>query len=477
MLNYTKQFINGKWVESHSKKTINIFNPANEEVIAKIAAGDETDVNYAIESANKVENEFRKSSLEYRKEILLKISEVYKRRMEDLINAISMDLGSPISKTKASQVEVGYKHFVTAIEMIDKLQFREQRGNALVMKEAIGTSALITPWNYPANQPATKIASSLAAGCPIILKPSEITPLASIILAEIIEEANIPDGYFNLINGYGNEVGDLLSKSKNIRMISFTGSTDTGAKIMKNATSNFKKVALEMGGKSPLIVLDDQNIEENAELAVMKVMTNSGQICTAATRTLIPENMKEKFYSLVKEKVENLKLQLPNKTESEIGPVVSQKQYDKIQFYINKGIEEGAKILTGGSGKPQGLEKGYFVKSTVFIDVKNNMTIAQEEIFGPVMSIITYNTIDEAIKIANDTEYGLSSYVIGQNLETVRKVAESIDSGTVETNNISKNLTLPFGGYKSSGIGREWGDFGIEEFLEVKAISGYFTTE
>lgn len=288
MLNYTKQFINGKWVESHSKKTINIFNPANEEVIAKIAAGDETDVNYAIESANKVENEFRKSSLEYRKEILLKISEVYKRRMEDLINAISMDLGSPISKTKASQVEVGYKHFVTAIEMIDKLQFREQRGNALVMKEAIGTSALITPWNYPANQPATKIASSLAAGCPIILKPSEITPLASIILAEIIEEANIPDGYFNLINGYGNEVGDLLSKSKNIRMISFTGSTDTGAKIMKNATSNFKKVALEMGGKSPLIVLDDQNIEENAELAVMKVMTNSGQICTAATRTLIP---------------------------------------------------------------------------------------------------------------------------------------------------------------------------------------------
>ena len=477
MLNYTKQFINGKWVESHSKKTINIFNPANEEVIAKIAAGDETDVNYAIESANKVENEFRKSSLEYRKEILLKISEVYKRRMEDLINAISMDLGSPISKTKASQVEVGYKHFVTAIEMIDKLQFREQRGNALVMKEAIGTSALITPWNYPANQPATKIASSLAAGCPIILKPSEITPLASIILAEIIEEANIPDGYFNLINGYGNEVGDLLSKSKNIRMISFTGSTDTGAKIMKNATSNFKKVALEMGGKSPLIVLDDQNIEENAELAVMKVMTNSGQICTAATRTLIPENMKEKFYSLVKEKVENLKLQLPNKTESEIGPVVSQKQYDKIQFYINKGIEEGAKILTGGSGKPQGLEKGYFVKPTVFIDVKNNMTIAQEEIFGPVMSIITYNTIDEAIKIANDTEYGLSSYVIGQNSETVRKVAESIDSGTVETNNISKNLTLPFGGYKSSGIGREWGDFGIEEFLEVKAISGYFTTE
>ncbi|MBF2261880.1 aldehyde dehydrogenase family protein [Staphylococcus capitis] len=477
MLNYTKQFINGKWVESHSKKTINIFNPANEEVIAKIAAGDETDVNYAIESANKVENEFRKSSLEYRKEILLKISEVYKRRMEDLINAISMDLGSPISKTKASQVEVGYKHFVTAIEMIDKLQFREQRGNALVMKEAIGTSALITPWNYPANQPATKIASSLAAGCPIILKPSEITPLASIILAEIIEEANIPDGYFNLINGYGNEVGDLLSKSINIRMISFTGSTDTGAKIMKNATSNFKKVALEMGGKSPLIVLDDQNIEENAELAVMKVMTNSGQICTAATRTLIPENMKEKFYSLVKEKVENLKLQLPNKTESEIGPVVSQKQYDKIQFYINKGIEEGAKILTGGSGKPQGLEKGYFVKPTVFIDVKNNMTIAQEEIFGPVMSIITYNTIDEAIKIANDTEYGLSSYVIGQNLETVRKVAESIDSGTVETNNISKNLTLPFGGYKSSGIGREWGDFGIEEFLEVKAISGYFTTE
>lgn len=477
MLNYTKQFINGKWVESHSKKTINIFNPANEEVIAKIAAGDETDVNYAIESANKVENEFRKSSLEYRKEILLKISEVYKRRMEDLINAISMDLGSPISKTKASQVEVGYKHFVTAIEMIDKLQFREQRGNALIMKEAIGTSALITPWNYPANQPATKIASSLAAGCPIILKPSEITPLASIILAEIIEEANIPEGYFNLINGYGNEVGDLLSKSKNIRMISFTGSTDTGAKIMTNATSNFKKVALEMGGKSPLIILDNQNIEENAELAVMKVMTNSGQICTAATRTLIPENMKGKFYSLVKEKVENLKLQLPNKTESEIGPVVSQKQYDKIQFYINKGIEEGAKILTGGSGKPQGLEKGYFVKPTVFIDVKNNMTIAQEEIFGPVMSIITYNTIDEAIKIANDTEYGLSSYVIGQNLETVRKVAESIDSGTVETNNISKDLTLPFGGYKSSGIGREWGDFGIEEFLEVKAISGYFTTE
>ncbi|MGX0090633.1 aldehyde dehydrogenase (NAD+) [Staphylococcus epidermidis] len=476
MLNYTKQFINGKWVESHSKRTIDIVDPSTEEVISKIAAGDEKDVNYAIDSAKKVENEFRKSSLYYRKQILLKISEIYKRRMEDLKNAISMDLGSPISKTKAAQVEVGYKHFVTAIQMIDELKFKEQRGNALVIKEAVGTSVLITPWNYPANQPATKIASSLAAGCPIILKPSEITPLASIILAEIIEEADIPNGYFNLVNGYGNEVGELFSKSKNVKMISFTGSTEAGAKIMKNATSNFKKIALEMGGKSPLIILDDQNIEENAELAVMKVMSNSGQICTAATRTLIPENMKEDFFRLVKEKVENLKLQLPSNTESEIGPVVSQKQFDKVQFYINKGIEEGAKILTGGTGKPKGLEKGYFIKPTVFIDVKNDMKIAQEEIFGPVMSIITYNTIDEAIEIANDTEYGLSSYVLGQNLDTVRKVAESIDSGTVETNNISKSLTLPFGGYKSSGIGREWGDFGIEEFLEVKAISGYFTT-
>ncbi|MGK8293835.1 aldehyde dehydrogenase family protein [Staphylococcus arlettae] len=474
MRNYTKQYINGEWIDSASGENIEVINPATEEVMGTIAKGNKTDVDKAVQAAENVYVQFRNSSIEERRNLLDKIVTEYENRKEDLVAAIRDELGAPTKVAENVHYQMGLDHFVAARDALDTFEFEERRGNNLVVKEAIGVAGLITPWNFPTNQTSLKLAAAFAAGSTVVLKPSEETPFAAIILAEIFDKVGVPKGVFNLVNGDGSGVGNPLSEHPSVRMMSFTGSGPTGAKIMEKAAKDFKKVSLELGGKSPYIILDDVNIQEAARAAVMKVVNNTGQVCTAGTRTLVPESIKADFLTAVKEEMANIKVGDPTDSETQVGPIISKKQFDQVQSYIDKGIEEGAELLYGGPGKPEGLDKGYFARPTIFNNVDNQMTIAQEEIFGPVMSVITYNDLDEAIAIANDTKYGLAGYVYGENLDNLRKVARSVEAGTIEINEAGRKPDLPFGGYKQSGIGREWGDFGIEEFLEVKSIAGYY---
>lgn len=474
MRHFTKQYINGEWVDSASGETIEVINPATEEVIGSVAKGNEEDVNKAVEAADNVYLDFRHSSVEYRRDLLDKIVKEYENRKEDIVQAITDELGAPLSISEKVHYQMGLNHFTAARDALDSFEFEEQRGDDLVVKEAIGVAGLVTPWNFPTNQTSLKLAAAFAAGSTVVLKPSEETPFAAVILAEIFDKVGVPKGVFNLVNGDGEGVGNPLSEHPKVRMMSFTGSGPTGSKIMEKAAKDFKKVSLELGGKSPYIVLDDVDIEEAAKATTGKVVNNTGQVCTAGTRVLVPNSIKEDFLKAVKAQFSSVKVGDPREEGTQVGPIISKKQFDQVQSYIDKGIEEGAELFYGGPGKPEGLEKGYFARPTIFINVDNHMTIAQEEIFGPVMSVIIYNDVDEAIKIANDTKYGLAGYVIGNDKDTLHKVARSIEAGTVEINEAGRKPDLPFGGYKQSGLGREWGDYGIEEFLEVKSIAGYF---
>lgn len=474
MRHFTKQYINGEWVDSASGETIEVINPATEEVIGSVAKGNEEDVNKAVEAADNVYLDFRHSSVEYRRDLLDKIVKEYENRKEDIVQAITDELGAPLSISEKVHYQMGLNHFTAARDALDSFEFEEQRGDDLVVKEAIGVAGLVTPWNFPTNQTSLKLAAAFAAGSTVVLKPSEETPFAAVILAEIFDKVGVPKGVFNLVNGDGEGVGNPLSEHPKVRMMSFTGSGPAGSKIMEKAAKDFKKVSLELGGKSPYIVLDDVDIEEAAKATTGKVVNNTGQVCTAGTRVLVPNSIKEDFLKAVKAQFSSVKVGDPREEGTQVGPIISKKQFDQVQSYIDKGIEEGAELFYGGPGKPEGLEKGYFARPTIFINVDNHMTIAQEEIFGPVMSVITYNDVDEAIKIANDTKYGLAGYVIGNDKDTLHKVARSIEAGTVEINEAGRKPDLPFGGYKQSGLGREWGDYGIEEFLEVKSIAGYF---
>lgn len=475
MRNYTQQYINGEWIDSDSNETIEVINPATEEVIGKVAKGNANDVEKAVEAANNVYLEFRHSSVKERKELLDKIVEEYKNRKQDIVEAITDELGAPLTVSENVHYQMGLNHFEEASRALDSFEFEERRGDALVIKEAIGVSGLVTPWNFPTNQTSLKLAAAFAAGSPVVLKPSEETPFAAVILAEIFDKVGVPKGVFNLVNGDGEGVGNPLSEHPKVRMMSFTGSGRTGSKIMEKASKDFKKVSLELGGKSPYIVLDDVDVKEAAKATTGKVVNNTGQVCTAGTRILILESKKEDLLTALKEEFSKVKVGDPREEGTQVGPIISKKQFDTVQSYIDKGIEEGAELFYGGPGKPEGLNTGYFARPTIFINVDNDMTIAQEEIFGPVASVITYNDLDEAIKIANDTKYGLAGYVIGKDKETLQKVARSIEAGRIEINEAGNQPDLPFGGYKQSGIGREWGDYGIEEFLEVKSIAGYFS--
>ncbi|MBE5661283.1 aldehyde dehydrogenase family protein [Staphylococcus sp. SS35] len=474
MRDYTKQYINGEWVDSNSNETIEVINPATEEVIGKVAKGNKEDVDKAVEAADSVYLEFRHMPVKERQELLDKIVKEYENRKDDIVQAITDELGAPLSLSERVHYQMGLNHFVAARDALDTFEFEERRGDDLVVKEGIGVSGLITPWNFPTNQTSLKLAAAFAAGSPVVLKPSEETPFAAVILAEIFDKVGVPKGVFNLVNGDGAGVGNPLSEHPKVRMMSFTGSGPTGSKIMEKAATDFKKVSLELGGKSPYIVLEDVDIKEAAKATTGKVVNNTGQVCTAGTRVLIPNQIKDAFLAELKEQFSQVRVGNPREEGTQVGPIISKKQFDQVQNYINKGIEEGAELFYGGPGKPDGLEKGYFARPTIFINVDNHMTIAQEEIFGPVMSVITYNDLDEAIEIANDTKYGLAGYVIGNDKETLRKVARSIEAGTVEINEAGRKPDLPFGGYKQSGLGREWGDYGIDEFLEVKSIAGYF---
>ncbi len=467
-----KHYINGEWVDSTGSEKEDVMNPATEEVMGTISMGTKEDLDRAVAAARAAYPSFSQTSKEERIEMLENIAEEYAKRKDELIDVMTDELGSPLKISEKVHYNMGYAHFSQAAKSLKDFKFEEDRGGHTVMKDSVGVSGLITPWNFPTNQTSTKIASALAAGSPVVLKPSELTPFAAIILAEIIDAAGVPKGVFNLVNGSGEVIGDGISSHPDIDLVSFTGSVGVGTKIMQNASHTIKSVSLELGGKSPLVVLDDADVEVAAKTAVNNIAMNSGQVCSAATRILVPSSMKEAFEEAVKNVLNKFPVGNPRE-KNFVGPLVAQKQWDRVQSYIEKGVEEGATLLAGGTGKPEGLETGYYAKPTVFTDVKNDMTIAQEEIFGPVMSIITYDTVDEAIEISNDVVYGLAGYVVGQDPDTLKKVASSIRAGRIVVNNAAPDFAAPFGGYKQSGIGREWGDHGIDEFLETKAILGF----
>ena len=472
MLKRLQHYINGEWIDSTGSDVIDVINPATEEVFGQISNGTKEDLDKAVEAAKKAFPSFSQTTREERIEMINRIVEEYAKRKDEIIQTVTNELGVPLKLSEKSHYNMGMQHFIQAAKELETFEFEEERDGTIIRKESIGVSGLITPWNFPTNQTATKIASAFAAGSPVVLKPSELTPFAAILLAEIFEAADVPKGVFNLVNGTGEVVGNGISSHPDIDFVSFTGSGKTGQKITENAAKTIKKVALELGGKSPMIILDDYDIKKAARLAVSNVIFNTGQVCTLASRTIIPASKKDEFIKAVKEVLADIKVGPPENETSRLGPLISQDQFDRVQNYIQKGIDEGATLSMGGLGKPEGLETGYYVKPTVFTDVKNEMTIAQEEIFGPVMSVITYDNLDEAIEIANDTIYGLAGYVIGNDSETLKKVASSIRAGRITVNKAPSDYSAPFGGFKQSGIGREWGDYGIEEYLEVKSIVG-----
>lgn len=470
----TKHYIDGAFVESTGNERLDVINPATEEVIGQIANGTPEDVDRAVQAAKKAFLSFSKTTREERIELLNHIAAAYEKRKKAFIEVVTEELGAPLHLSERAHYQMGLAHFREAAKQLETFPFEERRGNSVIRKEPIGVSGLITPWNFPTNQTTTKLASAFAAGCTVVLKPSELTPYSALMLVDIFEEAGLPKGVFNLVNGTGDRVGNALTKHPDVEFISFTGSVQTGKLISKNAADTVKKVTLELGGKSPMIILDDFDIEIAVKIAVANIMYNCGQMCTAASRTLVPKDKVDKFAELAKKRLERYPVGDPLDPKSALGPLISKQQYERVQSYIQKGIDEGATLVFGGLGKPEGLEKGYYVKPTIFKDVTNDMTIAQEEIFGPVMSIIAYETVDEAIEIANDTIYGLSAYVLGNDKKTVEKIAGSIRAGQVNINGAIADYSMPFGGFKQSGIGREWGDYGIDEYLEVKAIIGIY---
>ncbi|HDZ55467.1 MAG TPA: aldehyde dehydrogenase family protein [Pseudomonas xinjiangensis] len=473
MSHYKQFYINGQWVEPKGDNTAEVINPATEEVVATIALGNHEDVDLAVAAARKAFETFSQTSREERIALLGKIIAVFQKRLPDVAEAISKEMGAPAKLASQAQAPSGLGHFATALEVLKDFEFEEEIGTTLVVKEPIGVCGLITPWNWPINQLTCKIAPALATGCTMVLKPSEVAPLSALLLAEILDEAGVPPGVFNLVNGDGPTVGSAMSSHWGIDMMSFTGSTGAGRQVMKNGADTIKRVALELGGKSANILLDDVNFEKMVAHGVMSCMNNTGQSCNAPTRMLVPNSKMDEVTAIAQAVAAKVKPGDPDAQDTVIGPVSSKNQWNKIQDLITTGIEEGAKVVAGGPGRPEGLSKGYYVKPTIFSHVTNDMTIAREEIFGPVLSIIGYDTEDEAVRIANDTNYGLSGYVSSGDHERARKVARRIRTGMVHLNGAMLDNKAPFGGYKESGNGREWGHYGFEDFLEVKSIFGY----
>ncbi|HEY8616644.1 aldehyde dehydrogenase family protein [Phenylobacterium sp.] len=471
MREYLKFYIDGQWVDPVEMKTLDVENPATEEVVGRIAIGSAADVDKAVKAARKAFATWSQTSREERLEVLQRILAEYQKRFGDLATAVTEEMGAPASLAQRAQVPAGMGHLATAAQILKDFKFEEDRGATLIVKEPIGVCSFITPWNWPLNQIACKVAPAIATGCTMVLKPSEVAPFSGHIFAEIMHAAGVPAGVFNLVHGDGPGVGAALSSHPEVDMVSFTGSTRAGIEVAKAAAPTVKRVHQELGGKSPNIVLDDDAFSKSVARGVQHVMTNSGQSCNAPTRMLVPSKRMDEAAAVAKATAEQISVGDPNGNHN-LGPVVSKVQWEKIQGLIQKGVDEGATLVVGGTGRPEGLEKGHYVKPTVFAGVTRDMTIAKEEIFGPVLSIMGYESVDQAIEIGNDTEYGLAGYVNGADLEQARKVASRIRAGQVSINGAS-DMTAPFGGYKMSGNGREWGDFAFHEFLETKAIMGY----
>ncbi|WP_159992553.1 aldehyde dehydrogenase family protein [Roseomonas sp. 18066] len=472
-MNNLKFYIDGAWVDPVTPKTLDVIDPSTEEAYTKISMGSAADIDRAVAAACAAFPAFAATSRAERVALLKRVVEIYERRYDEFVQAISQEMGAPVSLARDAQAAMGPGHLRELIRVLEGYDFEELRGSTLIVREPIGVCGLITPWNWPINQIACKVGPALAAGCTMVLKPSEIAPIDALLIAEVLHEAGVPKGVFNLVNGDGPTVGAALSAHPDVDMMSFTGSTRAGVQVAKAAADTVKRVSQELGGKSANILLADVDFQKAVTKGIAGCFGNSGQSCNAPTRMFVPSSKMEDVKKIAKAAAETYKVGDPRAADTKLGPVVSQIQYDKIQDLIQAGIDEGAELLTGGTGRPEGLNRGYFVRPTVFANVKPSMRIAREEIFGPVLAILPYETVDEVVAMANDTVYGLSSYVQSADLATARKVASQMRAGDVRINYPAWDWGAPFGGYKQSGNGREYSAFGLEEFLETKAIIGY----
>jgi aldehyde dehydrogenase (NAD+) len=474
MRNYHQFYIDGKWVDpAGGGEPFNVINPATEEVAGTIRMGGEADVERAIAAAHKAFTGYSQTTLKSRQELLGAIISIYQRRMDDMAAAISEEMGAPLhTLAKKAQAPIGLGHLQTTLALIADFAFEKAQGKTLLVKEPVGVCALITPWNWPMNQVVCKVAPALAVGCTVVLKPSELAPFSAQIFAEILHEAGVPAGVFNMIHGDGARIGPLLSAHPLVDMVSLTGSTRAGASVAKNAADTVKVVSLELGGKSANIILADADLTAAVTHGVVSMMSNTGQSCNAPSRMFVPAGRIDEVEQIAMAACKKLVVGDPQQPTTTTGPIANERQFQRVQTLIDKGIAEGAKLVAGGSGRPEGLTRGYFAKPTIFSRATNQMTIAREEIFGPVLTIIPYQTEEDAISMANDTVYGLSGYVYGGTVDHARAVARRLRTGMVHLNGAGPDLTAPFGGYKHSGTGREWGAAGIEEFLEVKAVMG-----
>lgn len=472
MRDYRKFYIDGKWVDASSGKALDVINPALEEVAGQIALGQSADVDNAVQAARKAFPAFAAMDRNTRLELMDAVIASYKARFKDLAEAITEEMGAPAWLAEKAQAAIGMGHLIEARKILADFQFEDMRGNTLIRYEPIGVCGFITPWNWPANQIMCKVAPALAAGCTMVLKPSEVAPFSAHIIAEIMDEAGVPAGVFNLVHGDGPGVGAALSAHEDVDMMSFTGSTRAGVAVAQAAAPTVKRVTQELGGKSPNIILRDADLAKAVKQGVMSCFSNSGQSCNAPTRMLVPSESQGEAIEVAKTIAENTPVGDPNDAATKLGPIAYEVQFDKIQKLIETGIAEGATLVAGGPGRPAGLNKGFYVRPTVFADVTNDMTIAREEIFGPVLSILPYESEEQAIEIANDTPYGLCGFVQSGDVEHAKAVARQIRAGSIHINGAGPDTSAPFGGYKQSGNGREWGEFGFHELLEVKGILG-----
>ena len=473
MRDYTKFYINGSWVEPSETNTLGVENPATLEQCATISIGNNADVDSAVAAAKAAFETFSQTSVEERAALLDKIAEIYMSRIGEIAEAIREEMGAPISLASTAQAYAGLAHITEAAKILRNFSFSEDLGAHRVVKEPIGVCGLITPWNWPMNQVTCKVAPALAVGCTMVLKPSEVAPLSSYIFTEIMHEAGVPAGVYNMVNGDGPGVGTALSKHPDVDMMSFTGSTRAGSLVAQNAAPTVKRVTQELGGKSPNIVLDDADLEAAVTRGVLHMYNNTGQSCNAPSRMLVPRGRLAEAEQIAAAVSQTVVVGDTADKDTTMGPVVSKVQWDKIQGLIQKGIDEGAKLVCGGTGLPDGIEAGHYVRPTVFSEANNDMTISREEIFGPVLTMIPYDSEEEAIRIANDTPYGLAGYVQSGDMDHARAVASKIRAGNIHINGASGGPDIPFGGYKQSGNGREWGAHGFTDYLEIKAIEGY----
>jgi aldehyde dehydrogenase (NAD+) len=473
MPNTGQFYIDGQWVAPTVARTIDIVDPSTERAFETLAVGSAADVDKAVAAAKRAFPEYSQTTREQRLTWLRALLEAYNDRYDDIAAAVSREMGAPLAFAKEAQAWVGRAHLETSIKALEDFVFVEDRGSTRIVREAIGVAGMITPWNWPLNQIVTKVAPALASGCTIVLKPSEIAPINGLLFAEAIHSIGLPKGVFNLVNGDGPSVGQVIAGHRDVDVVSFTGSTRAGVIVAKTAAETVKRVSQELGGKSANIILPDADFANAISQGVDAVMGNSGQSCDAPTRMLVPIQRLNEALEIARAAAEKWKVGDPRAEGTTMGPVVSKSQFDKVQTLIKKGIEEGARLVVGGPGRPAGLNVGYYVRPTIFGGVTQSMTIAREEIFGPVLSVMSYRSVDEAVEIANDTVYGLAAYIQSANLDSARAVASRLRTGTVNLNYPSWDTFAPFGGYKQSGNGREYADFGMGEYLETKAIVGY----